>query len=170
MKDIWNLPTMGPAEDGRRSARNRRPLPREFQPNTLWAYKGNVVSKAVVRDATTRIPQKAARRRRDESRANIGGNCLERDEGPGVASKLGDDGIATTPRGSRVCCSLLTGSISRAGEIEATFSWAFNHLAATFFSINASLNTISIAISPNALQETLVRHARSPKRNFKTHT
>lgn len=120
-----------------------------------------MVSKAVVRDATTRIPQKAARRRRDESRANIGGNCLERDEGPGVASKLGDDGIATSPKGSRVCCSWLTGSISRAGEIEATFSWAFSHLAATFFSINASLNTMSIAISPNALQEMLVRHART---------
>lgn len=96
---------MGPAEEGRRSARNRRPLPKEFQPNTLWAYNGNVVSNAVVRDATTRIPQKPARRRREERSDSIGGNCLGRAEAPVVASSAIDGVIATSPRGSCVCCS-----------------------------------------------------------------
>ena len=67
------MPTKGARKLGRTKARNIRPAPMEFQPNSLDTRRGRVASQLVINKACTRVHQRAESRRREERRVRAGG-------------------------------------------------------------------------------------------------
>ena len=66
-------PTSGAAKDGAVRARKIRPAVVELQPKERWTKRGRTESKAHMTAAWTRLPHRAARRRRERRRVITGG-------------------------------------------------------------------------------------------------
>lgn len=138
-------PTRGATKEGMTRGRKMRPAPVEVQEKVDCTKRGRTESKAVIRAAWTRQPQRAVRRRREARRVRMGG----RGEGFWVR------GVVSV--GARLFSSL-EGEGGDGGE-EVWFSIGVGpdsaspstrYLLAIFFSISKSRSRISIAITPKA--------------------